>query len=86
MPLRHKQNSSGGINSISPRSAAAPATKNNRREFSKLIWQLLRPSGTSTMPHSPAALPRSTIRIMSTSRSITNRCGWPAQGEPKYDD
>ena len=75
VPLPPRPNCNGGTNTISPQSAAAPATTNTGTTFRSSSGRSRRRSGTSMTPRSTAVPRPSTIRITSPSWSTITAGG-----------
>ncbi len=70
-----------------PLNAAAPATKNTRRDFAKLIWQIASPKwkfDNATFERSAASFDNPD-HVSIVIHNYRWRLGL-AEGEPKYDD
>ena len=86
-PLPPKQSSHGGTNSILPRSAAGPVTRNTGTIFAKLIWQTASPK----WDFSDATFDRSAASFDNPDHVdiVIHNYRWRiglAEGDSKYDD
>ena len=84
---RRRPSSSGGTSSTSRPSAAAPATRQYRRDFAKLIWQTASPQwhfDDATFERSAAAFDNPD-HVSIVIHNYRWRLGL-AEGEPNYDD